>query len=51
MFGGGVFQQAVSIPMGTNSAPLIADLSLYSYETDFIQGASKEKRQEACPIL
>ena len=25
------------LPMGTNCAPLLADLFLYSYETDFIQ--------------
>ena len=38
MFGGRVFQQTVGIPMGTNSAPLLADLFLYLYEADFIQG-------------
>ena len=38
MFGGRVFQQTVGIPMGTNCAPLLADLFLYSYEADFIQG-------------
>jgi hypothetical protein len=27
-----VFQQSVGIPMGTNCAPLLADLFLYSYE-------------------
>ena len=36
-FGGWVFQQTVGIPMGTNCAPLLADLSLYSYEAEFIQ--------------
>jgi hypothetical protein len=38
IFGGRVFQQTVGIPMGTNCVPLLADLFLYSYETDFIQG-------------
>ena len=38
MFGGRVFQQTVGIPMGTNCAPLLADLFLYSYEADFTQG-------------
>jgi hypothetical protein len=38
MFGGHVFQQTVGIPMGTNCVPLLADLLLYSYEADFIQG-------------
>ena len=37
VFGGKVFQQIVGIPMGTNCAPLLADIFLYSYETDFIQ--------------
>ena len=32
-----VFQQTVGIPLGINSAPLLADLFLYSYEADFIQ--------------
>jgi hypothetical protein len=28
--------------MGTNCAPLLADLFLYSYEADFIQGLLKK---------
>ena len=31
------FQQIVGIPMGTNCAPLLADIFLYSYEAEFIQ--------------
>ena len=34
-FGGRVFQQTVGIPMGTNCAPLLAYLFLYSYEAEF----------------
>ena len=30
-FGGHVYQQTVDIPMGTNCAPCVADLFLYSY--------------------
>ena len=37
VFRGKVFQQIVGIPMGTNCAPLLADIFLYSYEADFIQ--------------
>ena len=37
VFGGKIFQQIVGIPMGTNCAPLLADIFLYSYEADFIQ--------------
>ena len=32
VFGGKIFQQIVGIPMGTNCAPLLADIFLYSYE-------------------
>jgi hypothetical protein len=46
MFGGGVFQQIVGIPMGTNCAPFPADLFLYSYEADFIQGLLKKKEKK-----
>jgi hypothetical protein len=42
IFGGRVFQQTVGIPIGTNCAPLLADLFLYSYEADFIQGFLKK---------
>ena len=37
VFSGKVFQQIISIPMGTNCAPLLADIFLYSYEVEFIQ--------------
>ena len=37
-FGGRIFQQTIGIPMGTNCAPLLADLFLYSYEAEFING-------------
>ena len=34
-FGGRLFRQMTGIPVGTNCAPLLADLSLYSYENEF----------------
>ena len=37
VFGGKVFQQIVGIPIGTDCAPLLADIFLYSYEAEFIQ--------------
>ena len=46
IFGGRVFQQTVGIPMGTNCAPLLADLFLYSYEADFIQGLLKKNEKK-----
>ena len=39
-----VYQQIVGIPMGTNCAPLIADLFLYCYERDFMSNFQKSKR-------
>ena len=36
-FGGRIFQQTICILMGTNCAPLLADLFLYSYEAEFVQ--------------
>jgi hypothetical protein len=41
MFGGRVFQQTVGISMAPNCAPLLAELFLYSYEADFMQGLIK----------
>ena len=41
-FGGQLFRQMVSIPMGTNCAPLLADLFLYSYENEFLDKLIKE---------
>ena len=43
-FGGILFQQVVGIPMGTNYAPLLADLFLYSYESEFLQKLVKDKK-------
>ena len=42
-FGGRVFQQTIGIPMGTNCAPLLADLFLHSYEADFLQSLLNKK--------
>ena len=41
-----VFFNTVGIPMGTNCAPLLADLFLYSYEADFIQGLLKKNEKK-----
>jgi hypothetical protein len=46
-FGGKLFQQVVGIPMGTNCAPLLADLFLYSYESEFLPKLVKDKIHEA----
>ena len=46
MFGDQVFQQTIGIPMGTNCAPLLADLFLYSYEAEFIQKLLSQKKKK-----
>jgi len=46
IFGGRGFQQTVGIHMGTNCAPLLADLFLYSYEADLIQELLKKNEKE-----
>ena len=43
-FGGTLFQQVVGIPMGTNCAPILTDLFLYSYESEFLQKPVKDKK-------
>jgi hypothetical protein len=40
---GTLFQQVVDIPKATNCAPLLADLFLYSYESEFLQKLVKDK--------
>jgi hypothetical protein len=45
VFGKKIFQLAVWIPMGTNCAPLLAELFLYSYETECIQTFLREKNK------
>ena len=45
-FGGQLFQQMIGIPMGTNCAPLLADLFLYSYENEFLDKAIKEGKRK-----
>ena len=44
---GKVFQQIVGIPMGTNFAPLLADIFLNSYDAEFIQSALNRKEKNS----
>jgi hypothetical protein len=46
MLGGRVFQQTVGIPMCTNCIPLLADLFLYSYDGDIIEGLLKKNEKK-----
>ena len=45
-FGTELFRQIVGIPMGTNCAPLVADLFLFCYERDFMMSLSVENQSE-----
>ena len=45
-FGGQLFRQMVGIPMGTNCAPLLADLFLYSSEHEFLDKLIKEGKRK-----
>ena len=45
-FGGQLLRQMVGIPVGTNFAPLLADLFLYSYENDFLDKLIKEGKRK-----
>ena len=41
-FGDSIYRQVIGIPMGTNCAPLIADLFLYCYESEFMTRINKD---------
>ena len=45
-FSGQLFRQMVSIPMGANCAPLLADLFLCSYENEFLDKLIKEGKRK-----
>ena len=45
-FGGHLSQQMVGIPMGTNCAPLLADLFLYSYKNECLDKLIKEGKRK-----
>ena len=46
IFGTKLYRQFVGIPMGTNCAPLVADLFLFGYERDFMMSLSVDKDAE-----
>ena len=45
-FGTKLYRQIVGIPIGTNCAPLVADLFLFCYERDFMTSLSGIKQAE-----
>ena len=50
-FGTKLFRQIVGIPMGTNCAPLVADLFLFCYERDFMMSLSIETDLKSLKLL
>ena len=51
VFDGQIFQQTIGIPMGSNCSPLLADLFLYSYDAEFIQGLLKSGKKTLVQIF
>ena len=45
-FGSNFYRQIVDIPMGTNCAPLVADLFLLSYERDVMLSLSDNNQTD-----
>ena len=45
-FGSKLYRQILGIPMGTNCAPLVADLSLFCYERDFMLSLSDNNQTD-----
>ena len=45
-FGSKLYRQIVGIHMGTNCAPLVADLFLFSYERDFMLSLSEDNQSD-----
>ena len=50
-FGSKLYRQIVGIPMGTNCAPLVADLFLFCYEKDFMLSLSDANQSEIIEAL
>ena len=45
-FGTKHYRQTIGIPLGTNCAPLVADLFLFCYERDFTKSLSRENQAD-----
>ena len=45
-FGSKLYRQIIGIPMGINCAPLVADLSLFCYERDFMLSLSDNNKTD-----
>ena len=47
-FGESVFRQTIGIPMGTNCAPLLANLYLFYHEYKFFENLPKDDKRSKC---
>ena len=45
-FGSKLYRQTVGIPMGTNCAPLVADLFLFCFGRDFMLSLSEDNQSD-----
>ena len=45
-FGSKLYRQIIGIPMGTNCAPLVADLFLFCYKRDFMLSLSEDNQSD-----
>ena len=50
-FGTKLYRHVVGIPLGTNCAPLVADLFLFCYERDFMNSLSDDKQADILSII
>ena len=50
-FGTKLYRQIAGIPMGTNCAPLVADLFLYCYERDFMDSLNHANQADLSRLL
>ena len=50
-FGSKLYRQIVGIPMGTNCAPLVADLFMFCFERDFLLSLSDDNQSEVIKVF
>ena len=46
IFGTKIYRQTIDIPIGTDCAPLVADLFLFCYERNFMKSLSRENQAD-----
>ena len=51
VYKGKLFRQKLGIPMGTNSAPYLANIFLYCYEANYIENLKNSGRSEEAKLI